>query len=131
MDNIFDNLLPNPDEKSKVHDPELVMKDLVNSLSARYNDKILGIIASTSGIENDSPILSYTFYLVFKRHDNYSYPLFQATCIEQNGSYPLHVISHYGPPTDYGNVQDYEAFEKAIAEILQEQRTRNVILSLY
>ena len=131
MDNLFKEFLPDPSEKSKKDDPELVMKELSDSLNAMYSDRIIGLIASTSDVNDGSTILSYTFYLVFKRHDNFSYPLFNASCKEQNGSYPLQVTSHYGPPVDHGLVNNYTEFESVIKSILKEPRTRNIILSMY
>jgi len=129
----FKSLLPDPDEKggSKL-DPEVVLNELAESITDRYHGRILGVFASTSEvIEKDKPKLSYTFYLIFTRHDNYSYPLFTAQCKNSDGSYPIIVNSHYGPPIEHGIITDEDKFRNEIMLILKEEKTRNIILAMY
>ncbi len=133
MSNRFEALLPIPDNSQRQeYNPEYVMEQLNNDLLARYQSRIVGSFVSTSETAfADSPVVEYTYYLIFARHDNFSYPLFTATCIFGNGSYPLQVRSHYAPPIDHGRVDDHESFSNVIEEILREQKTRAVILSMY
>jgi hypothetical protein len=129
----FTDLLPNPDdkEKSKIS-PENVLLRLSKSINDRYNKRILGVVASAP-VSNEElrEVLNYTFYLQFTRQSDYTYPLLTAECIESNGSYPMKVKSHYGPPNDHGVVTTEAEFESAIKDILIEEKTRIIILSMY
>ncbi|MEM1407094.1 MAG: hypothetical protein AAGG59_09990 [Bacteroidota bacterium] len=133
MSENFNEFLPNPEEQehSKLN-PEIVLKRLRETVNTKYHERIIAIVTSSSKIlgENEE-VLSYAFHLQFTRHDNYTYPLLVAECENRDGSYPLKVQSHYGPPIDHGTIRSEEDFEKAIKEILKETRTRNVILSMY
>ena len=133
MANNFASLLPIPnDSERKKFNPEYAMHELIQVIDSKYSSHITGIIASTQiGAFADDPILEFTFYLVFSRRDNYSYPLFNAKCINNNGSYPLDISSHYGPPISHGVANDYSSFIQKMEEILAEEKTRNVILSMY
>ena len=133
MSNKFNSLLPIPtNDERKMLNPEIAMQELIEVLNEKYSSMITGVITATqSGGFADDPILNFTFYLVFARRDNYSYPLFHAKCLNQNGSYPLEVSSHYGPPIPHGVAIDYVSFIGVIEAILAEERTRNVILSMY
>ncbi len=133
MSNRFEALLPTPDNiQRKEYNPEFVMEELTNDLLSKYGTRIVGAFASTTETAfADSPVLDYTYYLIFARHDNFSYPLFTAKCINGNGSYPLRIMSHYAPPNDHGTVYNYESFSEVVEKILKEERTRTVILSMY
>ena len=108
------------------------MLDLASTIIGKYNGFIDAYVTSTGEIiGNDNMIVNYTFYLLFKRRDDYIYPLFTATCKLKNGMQLNHCSIYYGPPTPYGDVVDEDNFKKVIEDILKESRTRNVILSLY
>ena len=129
----FKNILPDPNDPSLRKSPELIMRRLMDDIAAKYSGHISATFTSSSQVFEDgaSSVLDYTFYLIFLKQDNFSYPLFTATCMMQDGAYPLVIRSHYGPPIDYGKAADGEAFEKIIELIFKEERTRNVILSMY
>lgn len=133
MANKFNDLLPTPsDNDVKANNPEYAMRELSDDLLSKYRDRIVGVFASTSEITSSQrTILNYTYYLIFPRHDNFSYPLFTAKCVDGNGSYPIEVMSHYGPPIAHGKLKNYDEFTLAISDILKEDRTRNIILSMY
>lgn len=133
MSKRFEDLLPTPNESQrKEFNPGYVMQELINDLSSKYGARIVGAFASTFETTwADSPVLDYTFYLIFSGHDDFSYPLFTAKCINGNGSYPLRVTSHYAPPVDHGTVYNAESFSAVIEKILKEERTRALILSMY
>jgi hypothetical protein len=133
MSKDFSTLLPDPKEGANEKiSPERVLMKLSDTVNARYNGHILATVTSSGNvIEGEYEILSFTFYLQFNRHNNFIYPLIVVDCIETSGTYPINVVSHYGPPTEYGRIETEEQFEDAIEKILKETRTRNIILSMY
>ena len=133
MNKIFEAFLPNPDDKATSGlSPETVLDNLKETIDTRYNGRIIGVPVSTA-ITNSSgaEVLNYSFFLQFSNHNGYVYRLFEAECTNNDGSYPLKVQSHYGPPIEYGIVDDQVSFEEKIKKILSEERTRKVILSMY
>lgn len=134
MSDNFKNRLPDPNEKAREGlNPEDVLEDLANAIDARYGGKIKGFISSSGEqVEKGKlTVLSYVFYLVFERHQDYSYRLLEAVCEKQDGSYPINVTAHYGPPVDYGKANDERDFILIVEKILEDKKTRNVILSMY
>jgi hypothetical protein len=129
----FSEFLPDPDEEEKSKlSPEPVLDRLAETINSKYQERIIAIVTSTTKVvEENKEILSFTFYLQFKRHDNFTYPLFTVECVNNNGSFPVRVQSHYGPPTSYGEISKPVDFESVIEQILKEERTRNIILSMY
>lgn len=128
------DLLPDPEDKEKSKlSPEVVMQNLKHSFDARYSGRISSEVVSTSRLNSNGwEVLCFTFYLIFHNHNGYAYRLFEAECVNVDGSYPVLLKSHYGPPVDYGEISDEALFDSTIREkILKDQRTRNVILSLY
>lgn len=133
MSENFKNFLPDPKEQedSKLN-PETVLLRLAETINSTYNGRITGTVTSSSKfVDDEKQVLTYTLLLTFTRHDDYLYPLLVAECVNRDGSYPIKVQSHYGPPIPHGEIDGEENFEKAIQNILKETRTRNVILSMY
>jgi hypothetical protein len=133
MSDNFKNLLPDPSKQAESKlNPETVLNNLATTINDRYFGRIIASVTSAGEvIEKDHIVLNYSLYLIFTRHQDYSYPLLTATCKNRDGSYPINVLSHYSPPKDYGEVTSEEQFVKVLEEILKEERTRNVILSMY
>ena len=133
MSKDFSKLLPDPKERSNQKiSPETVLIRLSDTFNDRYQGHISTTVTSSgSAVDGKNENLSFTFYLQFNRHNNFIYPLLEADCIETSGTYPIKVVSHYGPPTDYGKVETEEQFEVVIEQILKESRTRNIIISMY
>jgi len=133
MNKDFFLLLPDPKDSEDIKiSPEAVLIKLSQSINDRYHGRIIAIVtSSTKVIEDEREILSFTLYLQFTRHNDFTYALFVSECIENSGTYPVMVQAHYGPPIDYGVINTEEEFEDTIERILSETRTRNVILSMY
>jgi hypothetical protein len=133
MSKDFSSLLPDPTEGENIKiSPEKVLTKLASSFNDRYNGRIFALVVSSGKVINEkTETLSFTLYLQFLRHNDFSYPLLVAECFKNSGTYPIKLVSHYGPPTDYGEINTEEEFEDALEKILKEERTRHIILSMY
>ncbi len=130
----FSSFLPNPDDSDLILklSPESVLRDLSNTFDTKYSGRIVSAITSTSKeITSENFQLNFTFYLIFTRHDNFSYPLLRIECIQTSGTYPVEVNAHYGPPINFGIAENRDELKAIIDKILSEDRTRNLILSMY
>lgn len=133
MNKDFSKLLPDPKDGEDIKiSPEKVLLKLADTFNDRYNGRIIAIVTSSGKVINEQiETLSFTLYLQFTRHNDFTYPLLVSECFKNSGTYPIKLVSHYGPPTDYGVIETEEKFEEAIEKILVEERTRNIILSMY
>lgn len=133
MNKDFFSLLPDPKAVNTTPiSPEKVLLKLAHDFNDRYNGRIIAIVSSSVKAKNEKiETLSFTLYLQFKRHSEFTYPLLIAECFKNSGTYPIKLVSHYGPPTNYGRIETEGEFEEAIEKVLNEDRTRNIILSMY
>ncbi len=128
----FSKMLPDPKEiEEQKNNPEVILQKLANDFNNRYNGRIKGIVTSMGRSVAGVDILSYTFYLQFNRHNDFVYLLFSADCVKNIGNYPLNITTHYSPLNEYIEVKDEKQFENVIEEILKDEKTRMIILSMY
>lgn len=128
----FINNLPDPKEKESIQNPEALLIALSESFNSKYKDRIFASVLSSGGYQDDKRItFGYTLVLIFLRHDEYTYPLIKVDCLNADGLFPVTVNSHYSPPVGYGEISNPEGFITVLNEILKEQKTRNIILSMF
>ena len=131
MNNKFNNLLPEPSDKD-FDSPQKVLKELEEAMNNKYDGHIVCSVATSSQItELKERILAFAFYLIFLKHDDYQFRLFEVIPINNNGSYPVQVNAFSGPMEEFGIAKDKSELEQIISDVLQSPRTRNIILSLY
>jgi len=120
-------------DKIRENDPYVVLDQLSQDIESRYQGKIHGVITTTSYQEDPDggSIKEYAFYLVFANKDNYTYRLFEAACVNEDGKYPIKITSFSNPADVYNDIDKKADFEDIIRRILKDERARFIILSNY
>lgn len=140
MDSNFKNKLPKPEEIEKLKkelnsaqkSPEEVLDELKTQIQSMYNERILVLnISSGEVIDDVNKILTYSVYLLFTRHKDYSYKMFEAKCTDGNSNYPLEIYANSKTWEPMGRVNNETEFRTIIDKILELEKTRNVIISMY
>ena len=134
----FLNTLPEKAEKDELErirkaDPYTLLNQLAEDIQQKYDGKVVGITTSASydSDDHDNEIKEFSFYLIFNERENYSYRLFEATCLNEDGKYPVKVKAFSGPPVDFKEAKNEQEFGRIIENILKHERTRFIILSNY
>lgn len=129
--NDFLEFLPDPAKKDESISPDAVLNKLALNVTNLYKQRIEGLVFPSTKLNiYSSKRITYTFFLRFKKHSDYTYPLIEVECVNEGSTYPI-IVSALNNSFKAKQINNQKDFEELIQQILKEEKTRNIILSMY